>query len=137
MAHKGQFTPETSRAQKLRRNELAKAGKIKIGRPKGSLNLATIAKINSRETFITAGQKLAGKWLNDLDSASTNGDTRATLGALDRVGIIAVQKIEHEHKFSLLGLANERAQLANAPEVIDGNKDVRAIIVPPSVDDDE
>ncbi len=133
MARKGGLTPEKSRVLAIRRRELVAQGKIKMGRPKGSLNLATIAKINSRESFITEGQKLAGKWLADLHRNSDEGDTRATLGALDRVGIIAVQKIEHEHKFSLVNLADARTQLP--PK--DVTHDMHIIETPINVSEDE
>ncbi len=138
MVRKGQFTPEKSRESNARRNELARQGLIKLGRPKGSIGAKKQQEIQTREAFIAAGQTLAGKLLNDLDKNSTEGDTRAALGILDRVGIIAVQKVEHEHKFSLVGLADARKVLG-APEntPIDGNPSMRIIETPLEVSDDE
>lgn len=119
---RGGITRATSAAMKARRLELAAQGKIKIGRPKGSLNKETIAKINSRQTFVEEVSKQAGILANDLLRQSKKGDTRATLGALDRIGIAPVQQIKHEitHRFSLIDLSGERA-------LIDGNPDMRII----------
>lgn len=133
---KGAFTAASARAANLRRAELATQGKIKIGRPKGVLNKETIAAIQSRKTFVEHVSKYAGKITDDLLRNSESGDTRASVALLDRVDIIATQKIEHEHKFSLIGLHDARAQ----SQIVDGNPDVRAILpstAQPDIEDDE
>ncbi len=137
MVRKGQFTPEIARAALARRNEMRDKGLITIGRPKGSFGPKKQAKINSRESFIAAGQSIAGKLLNDLDRNSSAGDSKAALGILDRVGITPVQKIEVEHKFSLIGLDGQRKALTASPEMIDATKDMRIIETPLEVSDDE
>lgn len=134
---KGAFTTESARAGHVRRAELVAQGKIKLGRPKGVLNKETIAKIQSRETFIEHVSKYAGKITDDLLRNSEAGDTRASLGLIDRVGIIATQKIEHEHKFSLVGLQTDRERLNAAPQTIDGNPAMRIIEAGPEVEEDE
>lgn len=137
MARKGQFTPELSRAGLARRKELAAQGKITIGRPKGVLGAKRIAKIKSRETFIDEVSKNAGLIAEELLKNTTAGDTKAGLGLLDRIGIGPTQKVEHEHKFSLIGLDCVRKSLNAAPEMIDATKDMRIIDTQVDVSDDE
>lgn len=134
---RGTITPANARARLAQRNKLAAEGKIKLGRPKGVLNKSTIAAIQSRETFIEHVSKYAGKITDDLLRNSEAGDTRASLGLIDRVGIIATQKIEHEHKFSLVGLQNDRTQLNAGPQTIDGNPAMRIIEAGPDIEEDE
>lgn len=129
----GRITKKTAAELAAYRKAIGRQG----GRPKGVLNTKTIAKINSRETFIEHVGKHAGRLADDLLRSSEAGDTRATLGALDRVGIIAVQKVEHEHKFSLIGLDGVRKSLNAAPEMIDATKDMRIIDTHIDVSDDE
>lgn len=113
------MTRERALAMVARRKELG----IKSGRPKGVLNKATILKIQSRDSFVTEGLKHVGKVQDDLLRNSSAGDTRASLGFLDRVGIAPVQKVEGEIKFSL-------AELGKSREMIDGNADVISVDAP-------
>lgn len=116
------ITRENSLAMVERRRQLAAEGKIKLGRPKGVFNKATMAKINSRTAFVEEVTKKAGILANDLMRNSAKGDTKATLGALDRIGISPVQRVKLEGTvgFSLVELALQRPML-------DGNPDTRIL----------
>lgn len=133
----GDFTPERARRALAVRDKLAAEGKIKLGRPKGVLGVKEQAKIKSRETFIEVMSTYGGRLADNLIRASDELDTRATIGALDRIGVIAVQKVEHDVKFSLVGLQTDREKLNAAPQTIDGNPAMRIIEAGPEVEEDE